>query len=88
MQCSLDALERTIEETNGEVGDLWNEGLRFLLMAKQHKSMGNRAARETQGDEGGTGLCYGADWCSDGSGDCASGSVKGELDVHVSMVCG
>lgn len=40
VQCSLDALERTIEKTNGEVGDLWNEGLRFLLMAKQHEEHG------------------------------------------------
>jgi len=40
VQRRLDALERKIEESNGAAEDARNEGLRFLLMAKQHKEHG------------------------------------------------
>ncbi|KFY02520.1 hypothetical protein O988_02102 [Pseudogymnoascus sp. VKM F-3808] len=40
VQRRLDALERKIEESNGAAEDTRNEGLRFLLMAKQHKEHG------------------------------------------------
>lgn len=40
VQRRLDALERKIEQSNGEKEDARNEGLRFLLMAKQHKECG------------------------------------------------
>ncbi|OBT90006.1 hypothetical protein VE02_01562 [Pseudogymnoascus sp. 03VT05] len=40
VQRRLDALERKIEESNGAAEDSRNEGLRFLLMAKQHKEHG------------------------------------------------
>lgn len=42
VQRRLDALERKIE--NGEKEDARNEGLRFLLMAKQHKERGEHSS--------------------------------------------
>lgn len=40
VQRRLDALERKIAESDGAAEDSRNEGLRFLLMAKQHKESG------------------------------------------------
>ncbi len=40
VQRRLDSLERKIEQSSGEAENARNEGLRFLLMAKQHKEHG------------------------------------------------